>query len=91
VIREMTRLAIQHNAVNLAQGFPDFAAPADLKRAAIEAIEADHNQYSIIWGAKPFRDAIAAKYARAAPGFLAAHQSHHHQHAPQSDREGIHA
>ncbi len=64
VIREMTRLAIRHNAVNLAQGFPDFAAPVDLKQAAIEAIEADHNQYSITWGAKAFRDAIAVKYAR---------------------------
>ena len=64
VIREMTRLAFQHNAVNLAQGYPDFPAPAVLKRAAIEAIEADINQYSITWGAKPFRDAIAAKYRR---------------------------
>jgi len=64
VIREMTRLAIRHDAVNLAQGFPDFAAPVDLKQAAIRAIEADHNQYSITWGAKPFRDAIAAKYLR---------------------------
>jgi aspartate/methionine/tyrosine aminotransferase len=64
VIREMSRLAIRHGAVNLAQGFPDFAAPVDLKRAAIEAIEADHNQYSITWGAKLFRDAIAAKYLR---------------------------
>jgi len=64
VIREMTRLAIQHGAVNLAQGFPDFAAPVDLKEAAIRAIEADHNQYSITWGAKFFRDAIAAKYMR---------------------------
>jgi aspartate/methionine/tyrosine aminotransferase len=64
VIREMTRLAIQHNAVNLAQGFPDFPAPVDLKRAAIEAIEADHNQYSITWGTKIFRDAVATKYAR---------------------------
>src|SRR5277367_6653059 len=64
VIREMTRLAIQFDAVNLAQGFPDFAAPVDLKRAAIEAIEADHNQYSITWGTKAFRDAIARKYAR---------------------------
>src|SRR5580698_3691147 len=64
VIREMTRLAIRHGAVNLAQGFPDFAAPVDLKQAAIQAIEADHNQYSITWGAKPFRDAIAAKYLR---------------------------
>src|SRR5579863_3220947 len=64
VIREMTRLAIRYGAVNLAQGFPDFAAPVDLKLAAIRAIEADHNQYSITWGAKPFRDAIAAKYLR---------------------------
>ena len=64
VIREMTRLAIRYGAVNLAQGFPDFAAPVDLKLAAIRAIEADHNQYSITWGAKPFRDAIAAKYMR---------------------------
>jgi aminotransferase len=64
VIREMTRLAIRHGAVNLAQGFPDFAAPVDLKQAAIRAIEADHNQYSITWGVKPFRDAIAAKYKR---------------------------
>jgi aminotransferase len=64
VIREMTRLAIRHGAVNLAQGFPDFPAPVDLKKAAIEAIEADHNQYSITWGTKAFRDAIAYKYAR---------------------------
>ncbi len=64
VIREMTRLAIRHGAVNLAQGFPDFPAPVDLKQAAVKAIEADHNQYSITWGAKPFREAIAAKYRR---------------------------
>ncbi|MBL8212844.1 MAG: aminotransferase class I/II-fold pyridoxal phosphate-dependent enzyme [Bryobacterales bacterium] len=62
VIREMTRLAIQHKAVNLAQGFPDFPAPKLLKDAAHEAIDAEFNQYSITWGAKPFRDAIAAKY-----------------------------
>ncbi len=64
VIREMTRLAIEHNAVNLAQGFPDFAAPEEIKRAAQEAIAADRNQYAITWGAKPFRDAIAAKYRK---------------------------
>jgi len=64
VIREMSRLAIQHKAVNLAQGFPDFAAPENLKRAACDAVLADINQYSITWGAKPFRDAIAAKYKR---------------------------
>jgi aminotransferase len=64
VIREMTRLAIRHGATNLAQGFPDFAAPSELKQAAVEAILADHNQYSITWGAKAFRDAIARKYIR---------------------------
>ncbi|HVW07755.1 MAG TPA: aminotransferase class I/II-fold pyridoxal phosphate-dependent enzyme [Bryobacteraceae bacterium] len=64
VIREMTRQAVRHGAVNLAQGFPDFAAPVDIKQAAIDAITADYNQYPITWGVKPFRDAIAAKYAR---------------------------
>ena len=64
VIREMTRLALRHGAVNLAQGFPDFAAPEELKHAAAEAIAADFNQYAITWGAKPLRDAIAAKYRR---------------------------
>jgi aminotransferase len=64
VIREMTRLAMRHGAINLAQGFPDFPAPEALKRAAADAIAADINQYAITWGAKPFRDAIAAKYAR---------------------------
>ena len=64
VIREMTRLALAANAVNLAQGFPDFAAPEELKRAAQEAIAADFNQYAITWGAKPFRDAVCAKYRK---------------------------
>lgn len=64
VIREMTRLAIRHGAVNLAQGFPDFPAPTQIKEAARNAIDADLNQYSITWGAKPLRDAIAAKYRR---------------------------
>ena len=60
----MTRLAIQHNAINLAQGFPDFPAPAALKQAAADAIAADINQYAITWGSKPFRNAISAKYQR---------------------------
>jgi aminotransferase len=64
VIREMTRLAVRHGAINLAQGFPDFPAPAALKSAAAQAIDDDINQYAITWGAKPFRDAIAAKYLR---------------------------
>ena len=64
VIREMSRLAARFNAVNLAQGFPDFAAPEVIKEAARAAIAADVNQYAITWGAKAFRDAIAAKYRR---------------------------
>jgi len=64
VIREMTRLAMEKGAVNLAQGFPDFSAPEDIKHAAQQAISADFNQYAITWGAKPFRDAIAAKYRK---------------------------
>lgn len=67
VIREMTRLAMQHDAINLAQGFPDFACPTELKDAAIAAIRADINQYAITWGAKAFRDAIAAKTERFYP------------------------
>jgi aminotransferase len=59
VIREMTRQAMLHGAVNLAQGFPDFPAPAEIKRAAQEAIAADVNQYAITWGAKSLRNAIA--------------------------------
>jgi aspartate/methionine/tyrosine aminotransferase len=62
VIREMTRVAIEYGAVNLAQGYPDFPAPEILKNAACEAINADFNQYPITWGTRPFRDAIAAKY-----------------------------
>ncbi|HLK18063.1 MAG TPA: aminotransferase class I/II-fold pyridoxal phosphate-dependent enzyme [Bryobacteraceae bacterium] len=64
VIREMTRLAMEKGAINLAQGFPDFSAPEDIKRAAQQAITDDFNQYAITWGAKPFRDAIAAKYRK---------------------------
>ena len=59
VIREMTRLANAHGAVNLSQGFPDFPAPDAVKQAACDAILADVNQYAITWGAKPLRDAIA--------------------------------
>src|SRR5271167_4675188 len=65
VIREMTRQALLHGAVNLAQGFPDFPAPAEIKRAAQDAIAADINQYAITWGAKPLRDAIAHKFESA--------------------------
>ncbi len=59
VIREMTRQAMLYGAVNLAQGFPDFSAPAQIKEAARHAIEGDMNQYAITWGARKLRDAIA--------------------------------
>src|SRR5688572_27057446 len=61
VIREMTREALKHGAVNLSQGFPDFAAPEDIKRVAMKAIDDDINQYAITWGARDFREAIAKK------------------------------
>lgn len=61
VIREMTREAMKYGAVNLGQGFPDFAAPEDIKKRAIDAIAADHNQYAVTWGVKDLRDAIAKK------------------------------
>src|ERR1700739_3642903 len=61
VIREMTRQAMQHGAINLAQGFPDFPAPAEIKRAAQQAIADDVNQYAITWGAKSLRQAIATQ------------------------------
>lgn len=63
VIREMTRLAIAHNAINLAQGFPDFPCPGELKTAACTALHADLNQYAITWGATDLREAIAARVA----------------------------
>ena len=64
VIREMTRLAEKHGAVNLSQGFPDFPAPDVIKDAACAAIRADVNQYAVTWGARPLREAIAAQFTR---------------------------
>ena len=59
VIREMTRVCAEHDGVNLAQGYPDFPAPEEVKRAAVEAILGDVNQYSITWGAQSMRAAVA--------------------------------
>jgi aspartate/methionine/tyrosine aminotransferase len=64
VIREMTRLAAQHQAINLAQGFPDFPAPQAIKDAAEAAIASDINQYAITWGARSLRHALADKLGR---------------------------
>jgi len=61
VIREMSREAVKYGAVNLGQGFPDWAAPEDIKQKAVEAILDDHNQYAVTWGVTSFRDAIAKK------------------------------
>ncbi len=63
VIREMTRICLKHQGVNLAQGFPDFPAPAEIKEAALKAIQADFNQYAITWGTPNLRQAIAEKFA----------------------------
>jgi len=62
VIRGMTRLANQHGAINLAQGFPNFPAPDVLKEAAVDAIKQDINQYAITWGSKRLRDVISRRY-----------------------------
>ena len=64
VIREMTRLANLHGAVNLAQGMPDFPAPQEIKEIACRAIMSDVNQYAVTWGAPRFRNAIAEKTGR---------------------------
>ena len=62
VIREMTRVAQAHGAINLAQGFPDFPCPDLLKEAARAAVSADVNQYAITWGAPRLRAALEEKY-----------------------------
>ena len=62
VIRRMTRIANEHDAINLSQGFPNFASPDTLKIGAARAIYDDINQYAITWGAKRYRDALAEKY-----------------------------
>ena len=61
VIREMTRLSLQHGAINLAQGFPDFPCPQELKDAACRAVNEDYNQYAITWGAPDLRNALAVR------------------------------
>ena len=61
VIREMTRLAMEHGGINLAQGFPDFPAPAELLEAASRALREGYNQYAITWGSPRLRQALAEK------------------------------
>ena len=63
-IREMTRLALTHNAINLSQGFPDFDPPREVIDAAHRALDSGMNQYGITWGMPALRQAIAAKMQR---------------------------
>jgi len=62
VIREMTRLAIQHDAINLSQGFPDFDPLSEVLQAAVDAIQGGLNQYTITWGYPPLREKLAEIY-----------------------------
>jgi aminotransferase len=64
LIREMTRVAQEHGAINLAQGFPDFDPPRELLEAGRAEMDAGHHQYAITWGAPPLRRALAAKIGR---------------------------
>jgi aminotransferase len=64
VIREMTRVADQYGAINLAQGFPDFEPPEELLAAAARALREGYNQYAVTWGSPRFRQALAEKQSR---------------------------
>lgn len=64
LIREMTRVAQQHGAINLAQGFPDSDPPPALVRAAKDAMDAGRHQYAITWGSPELRTALAEKLTR---------------------------
>ena len=70
VIRETFRLAAEHGAINLGQGFPDYPCPPELKAAACAAIEADDNQYPMTFGTPALRAAIAGKTGRTYPGWV---------------------
>jgi aminotransferase len=64
VIREMSRVATRHNAINLAQGFPDWDPPAELIQAAKDAMDSHRHQYAITWGSPELRSALGAKLSR---------------------------
>src|SRR3989304_3640925 len=63
VIRDMTRVCLKHQGVNLAQGFPDFPASEEIKEGAVRAIRSDFNQYAITWGTPSLRQSIVEKFA----------------------------
>ena len=70
---------MEHDAINLSQGYPDFAAPAEVKEAARQAIADDINQYPITWGAEGFREAIAGT-TRERYGMTGSRPAAHHRH-----------
>lgn len=64
VIRRMTRIANQYDAINLSQGFPDFDPPKEILNRLEQVAHEDFNQYAITWGAQNFRDALAKKQSK---------------------------
>ena len=64
VIRRMTRIANEYDAINLSQGFPDFDSPQEILNRLSEVAHEDYNQYAITWGAQNFRDALAKKQSK---------------------------
>lgn len=64
VIRRMTRIANQYDAINLSQGFPDFDPPKEILNRLEQVAHEDYNQYAITWGAQNFRDALAKKQSK---------------------------
>ena len=64
VIRRMTRIANQYDAINLSQGFPDFDPPKEILNRLEQVAHEDYNQYAITWGAQDFRDALAKKQSK---------------------------
>ncbi|WP_291987839.1 aminotransferase class I/II-fold pyridoxal phosphate-dependent enzyme [Luteitalea sp.] len=75
VIREMTRVALAHGAINLSQGFPDFPAPDEVKAAAMRAVADDVNQYAVTWGSPSLRTSIGE------------HMQRHYDVAVEPDRQ----
>jgi aminotransferase len=65
MIREVSRMAVKHDVVNLGQGVPDFPCPQQLKEAVSQALDNDVNQYAITWGDRLLREALAKKYSAA--------------------------
>ena len=89
VIRRMTRISLQYDAVNLSQGFPDFEPPKEILDRLAQVAHEDYHQYSITWGAQAFREALAAKQSHYM-GHLRQHGGHDgcHDDRDESRRQG---